>query len=116
MLLVMKWPYMLNVQDVYATQLVKNMPVVLVIALEKTCTKVSKILILLHQKNISIDYLNWLMNSLLLENRDAVGATTSVLKKISSEARLVQQEHTDLVTSLTILRKKLIDRQDKHKS
>ena len=65
----------------------------------------------------SKEYLNRLLKltdeQFAAGNRDAVGATTSVLKKISSEARLVQQEHTDLVTSLTILRKKLIDRQDK---
>ena len=43
---------MLNVPEEYATQLVKNMLVILVIALEKTCTNISKILMLLHQKNI----------------------------------------------------------------
>ena len=36
-----------------------------------------------------------------------------VLKKISSESRLVQQEHSDLITSLSILRKKLIENESK---
>ena len=61
----------------------------------------------------SKEYLNRLLQvtdeQFTAGNRDGVGATSSVLKKISSEARLVQQEDSDLITSLTILRKKLIN-------
>ena len=40
-------------------------------------------------------------------NRDGLGTTPAVLKKISSEATLLQQDN-DLISSLTRLRKKLI--------
>ena len=49
----------------------------------------------------SKEYINRLLNitdeQFTAGNRDGVGATTSVLKKISSESRLVQQEHSDLI-------------------
>ena len=65
----------------------------------------------------SKEYINRLLNitdeQFTAGNRDGVGATTSVLKKISSESRLVQQEHSDLITSLSILRKKLIENESK---
>ena len=97
---------MLNVQDIYTTQLVKKHARCFSYCIRKDLSK--------HFQDAHVTPSKENLNRLLkvtdeqfaAGNRDGVGATTSVLKKISSEARLVQQEHTDLVTSLTILRKK----------
>ena len=61
----------------------------------------------------SKEYLNQLMNlepeQYASGNRDGVGSSKTVTRKISSEARLLQQDDRDLVTSLMILRRKIID-------
>ena len=47
-------------------------------------------------------------------NRDGVGCTVSVLQKISSEARLQLQEDKDLILSLLMLQRRIVETENVH--
>ena len=61
----------------------------------------------------SKQYLSRLMNleteQYAAGNRDGVGCSKAVIRKISSETRLLQQDDRDFITSLMILQRKLIN-------